>query len=76
MVEPRDVLVLDHDEPAVGAFDYLCVTSSASRCFALLPTSRRGAMGLCGERLGSVGVGVAECGWVGRVGWGCFLGPV
>ena len=37
------------------------------RCFALLGLSRRGAMRLCGERLGSVGVRVGACGSVGRV---------
>ena len=37
------------------------------RCFALLRLSRRGAMRTRGERLGSVGLGVGECGWVDRV---------
>ena len=36
----------------------------------------RSAMMGCGERLGSVGMGVGECGSVGRVGWyGCSARP-
>ena len=35
---------------------------AALLCWGL---SRRGAMRLCGERLGSVGMGVEECGWAG-----------
>ena len=38
------------------------------RCFALLGLSRRGAMRLCGERLGLVGVGLGRRGLVGRSG--------
>ena len=35
---------------------------AALLCWGL---SRRGTMRLCGERLGCVGMGVEECGWVG-----------
>ena len=44
---------------------------AALLCWGL---SRRGAMRLCGERLGSVGMGVRECGSVGwaRAADACF----
>ena len=47
-----------------------CVTR---RCFALLGLFRRGAMRTCGECL-RAGVGVGECGLVGRMGWDCLCG--
>ena len=42
----------------------------AALCFDLLRLSRRGAMSTCGERLGSVGMGVGGCGSGRRVGSG------
>ena len=60
-------------EPAIPTSYGPARRGAALLCWGL---SRRGAMRLCGERLGCMMVGVGACGWVVRVGWDCFLGPV